>query len=116
MTCETMPINAAGLINYSGYAKKTQDVVSGMQQKETTGVGTNWVEYVGDNNKLVCWIQQSGSRITDTKSYTDSGYQKLVYNDPIGAKGKYLSLAVSTSLTTIQTTYTFGAWSPDDVQ
>lgn len=116
LTTSGIAANAADLVHYSGYVKKTQDIVTGTLKKETTAVGTNWVEHVEGNRKLTCWIQKSGSRVTNTKSYTDSGYQKMTYNDPVNANGQYLSLAVSTALTTVQTTYSFGSWSPDDVQ
>ncbi len=111
-----MLVSAASLTEYSGYVQKTQDIVTSPLTKSNTSVGTNWVEHVEEHRKLTCWIQKSGSRITDTKSYTDSGYQYLTYSDPINAKGKDVSLAVSTALTTLQKTYSFGSWSPDETK
>lgn len=115
VTSSAMTANAAGLTAYSGYVKKTQAISTDILQKQTTSVGTNWVEYVENNNKLTCWIQHTGDRITNTKSYTDYGYQKLTYNDPVTAEKQYVYLVVSTALTTMGTTYSFGSWSPDDV-
>lgn len=110
-----MMVSAASLTGYSGYVKKTQDLVTAMVKKETTSVGTNWVEYVEDNRQLVCWIQEKGTRITDKKKYTDAGYQRLTYEDPVSAEGAHVSLVVSTDIMTVQQTFSFGSWSPDDV-
>ncbi|MDE7318659.1 MAG: hypothetical protein K2N46_02875 [Lachnospiraceae bacterium] len=110
-------VHAAGLQAYGGfYVKKTADCVTSGQTKETTQKATNWVEYVENNNKLSCWIQKSGSKISSSKSYTDSGYQYITYNDAASAKGSQVKLVVSTALTTLATTYTFGSWSPDYAQ
>lgn len=110
-----MMASAGSLTGYSGYVKKTQDIVTEMRKKETTSVGTNWVEYVEGERYLTCWIQKSGKRITETKTYNNTGYQRLGYDDPVSAEGAYVSLAVSTNIVTVQQTYSFGSWSPDDV-
>lgn len=109
-------LNAASLVSYEGYVKKTSDLVTSTQTKETTGKGTNWVEYVEENRKLVCWINNGSTRVTDKKSYTDSGYQYLTYSDASANKGKKVKLVVSTSLTTLPTTRSFGSWSPDETK
>lgn len=111
-----MMASAGSLVGYSGYVIKSQDIVTDPLKKNTTGIGVNWVEYVEENRQLTCWIQEKAKRITNKKSYNDSGYQKMIYNDPIAAQGAEVSLAVSTSIITMQKTFSFGAWNPDDVK
>lgn len=114
--------NAASLNGYYGYVKKTQDLVTEGVQKQTTAVGTNYVEHIEkDNVSFVCWIQgqNDAKRIMDKVSYGNNQQGKYVYmtySSPVSAKGRYVSLAISTSLTSFTQSLTFGSWSPDDIK